>query len=39
MRVIANLYPEDMHLVTPKGVQLSSLKDLNGKKVGVAAAG
>lgn len=39
VRVIANLYPEDMHLVTPKGVTLSSLKDLNGKKVGVAAAG
>jgi len=39
IRMIANLYPEDMHLVTPKGVTLSSLKDLNGKKVGVAAAG
>ena len=39
IRVIANLYPEDMHLVTPKGSKLSSLKDLNGKKVGVAAAG
>lgn len=39
VRIIANLYPEDMHLVLPKGVQLKSLKDLNGKKVGVAAAG
>jgi TRAP transporter TAXI family solute receptor len=39
VRVIANLYPEDMHLVTPKGMNLKSLKDLNGKKVGVAAAG
>lgn len=39
IRMIANLYPEDMHLVTPKGVMLSSLNDLNGKKVGVAAAG
>jgi len=39
VRVIANLYPEDMHLVTPKGMHLSSLKDLNGKRVGVAAAG
>jgi len=39
VRVIANLYPEDMHLVLPKGVQLKSLKDLNGKRVGVAAAG
>jgi len=39
VRVIANLYPEDMHLVLPKGTNLKSLKDLNGKKVGVAAAG
>lgn len=39
IRMIANLYPEDMHLVTPKGMTLSSLNDLNGKKVGVAAAG
>jgi len=39
VRVIANLYPEDMHLVLPKGSKLSSLKDLNGKKIGVAAAG
>ena len=39
VRVIANLYPEDMHLVLPKGTKLNSLKDLNGKSVGVAAAG
>jgi TRAP transporter TAXI family solute receptor len=39
VRVIANLYPEDMHLVTPKDITLSSLKDLNGKRIGVAAAG
>ena len=39
VRVIANLYPEDMHLVLPKGVKMNSLKDLEGKKVGVAAAG
>ncbi|MEL6483153.1 MAG: TAXI family TRAP transporter solute-binding subunit [Pseudomonadota bacterium] len=39
IRVIANLYPEDMHLVTPEGVELASLADLAGKKVGVAAAG
>jgi TRAP transporter TAXI family solute receptor len=39
VRMIANLYPEDMHLVLPKGASLKSLKDLNGKKVGVAAAG
>ncbi|MEE9195369.1 MAG: TAXI family TRAP transporter solute-binding subunit [Alphaproteobacteria bacterium] len=39
IRIIANLYPEDMHLVLPKGTKLSSLKDLDGKRVGVAAAG
>ena len=39
IRVIANLYPEDMHLVLPKGDKLNSLKDLEGKRVGVAAAG
>ena len=39
IRMVANLYPEDMHLVLPKGVKLNSLKDLAGKKVGVAAAG
>ncbi len=39
LRAIANLFPEDMHLVTPKGVTLSNLKELEGKKVGVAAAG
>ena len=39
VRVIANLYPEDMHLVTAKGVHFKSLKDLNGKRVGVASAG
>ncbi|MEX0693181.1 MAG: TAXI family TRAP transporter solute-binding subunit [Rhodospirillales bacterium] len=39
LRAIANLFPEDMHLVTPKGITLGSLKDLEGKEVGVAAAG
>jgi len=39
VRVIANLYPEDMHLVLAKGITLKSLKDLNGLRVGVAAAG
>lgn len=39
IRVIANLYPEDMHLVLAKGTNLSSLKDLEGMSVGVAAAG
>ncbi|MEL6265221.1 MAG: TAXI family TRAP transporter solute-binding subunit [Pseudomonadota bacterium] len=39
IRVIANLYPEDMHLVTPEGVTLDKLADLEGMRVGVAAAG
>jgi hypothetical protein len=39
VRIIANLYPEDMHLVLPKGTKMNSLKDLEGKKVGVASAG
>lgn len=39
IRVIANLYPESMHLVLKKGLKLNSLKDLNGMRVGVAAAG
>jgi TRAP transporter TAXI family solute receptor len=39
IRVIANLYPEDMHLVLPKGASLKSLKDLKGKRVGIAQAG
>jgi len=39
LRVIANLFPEDMHLVLPKGGELASLKDLKGKRVGIAQAG
>ncbi|MEJ6672989.1 MAG: TAXI family TRAP transporter solute-binding subunit [Alphaproteobacteria bacterium] len=39
VRIIANLYPEDMHLVLPKGEKLGSLKDLEGMSVGVASAG
>ena len=39
LRVIANLYPEDMHLVLPKGKSLSGLADLKGKRVGIAQAG
>lgn len=39
LRVIANLFPEDMHLVLPKGGKLGSLKDLKGKRVGIAQAG
>ena len=37
VRIIANLYPEDMHLVLPKGNKIGSLKELNGKRVGVAS--
>ena len=39
LRIIANLYPEDLHLVIPKGGELASLKDLEGKRVGIAQAG
>ncbi|AEV37416.1 TRAP transporter solute receptor, TAXI family protein [Pseudovibrio sp. FO-BEG1] len=39
LRVIANLYPEDLHLVLPKGGELASLADLKGKRVGIAQAG
>ncbi len=39
MRVIANLYPEDLHLVLPKGKSLNGLADLKNKRVGIAQAG
>lgn len=39
LRIIANLYPEDLHLVLPKGGNLDSLKSLEGKRVGIAQAG
>jgi len=39
LRVIANLFPEDLHLVLPKGAKLDGLKDLEGKRVGIAQAG
>ena len=39
LRIIANLFPEDLHLVTPKGTKLKSLQDLKGKRVGIAQAG
>ncbi len=39
IRVIANLFPEDMHLIMPKGSKLASLKDLKGKRVGIGQAG
>ncbi|PJE26856.1 hypothetical protein SAMN06297129_3031 [Pseudooceanicola antarcticus] len=39
LRVIANLYPEDLHLVLPEGASIDSLADLEGKRVGIAQAG
>ncbi|GAB4237925.1 MAG: TAXI family TRAP transporter solute-binding subunit [Methyloligellaceae bacterium] len=39
LRIIANLYPEDLHLVLPKGKRINSLADLKGKRVGIAQAG
>ncbi|MEL6289483.1 MAG: TAXI family TRAP transporter solute-binding subunit [Pseudomonadota bacterium] len=39
LRVIANLYPEDLHLVLPAGKTINSLADLKGKRVGIAQAG
>ena len=39
LRIIANLFPEDLHLVLPKGGKLNGLKDLKGKRVGIAQAG
>ncbi|WP_419905420.1 TAXI family TRAP transporter solute-binding subunit [Kiloniella sp.] len=39
LRIIANLYPEDLHLVMPKGGALEGLEALKGKRVGIAQAG
>ena len=39
VRIIANLYPEHLHLVLPKGARLKSLADLRGKHVGIGQAG
>jgi len=39
LRIIAKLYPEDMHLVMKKGMKMDSLADLKGKRVGIAQAG
>ena len=39
LRVIAKLYPEDMHLVMKKGMTMDSLADLKGQRVGIAQAG
>ena len=39
LRIVANLYPEDLHLVLPKGKSVGDLGDLKGKRVGIAQAG
>ena len=39
LRIIANLFPEDLHLVLPKGGSINDLGDLEGKRVGIAQAG
>ncbi|MEM1075296.1 MAG: TAXI family TRAP transporter solute-binding subunit [Pseudomonadota bacterium] len=39
LRIVANLFPEDLHLVLPKGQSVGSLADLEGKRVGIAQAG
>jgi TRAP transporter TAXI family solute receptor len=39
LRVIANLYPEDLHLVMSEGAELDGIADLAGKRVGIAQAG
>ncbi|QDG76231.1 TAXI family TRAP transporter solute-binding subunit [Labrenzia sp. PHM005] len=39
LRVVANLYPEDLHLVLAKGTKINDLGDLKGKRVGIAQAG
>jgi len=39
LRIVANLYPEDLHLVLPEGESIESLADLKGKRVGIAQAG
>ena len=39
LRIIANLFPEDLHLVLPKGKTINNLGDLEGKRVGIAQAG
>lgn len=39
LRVVANLYPEDLHLVLPAGKTIGDLSELEGKRVGIAQAG
>lgn len=39
LRVVANLFPEDLHLVLPQGQSINDLGDLADKRVGIAQAG
>lgn len=39
LRIVANLFPEDLHLVLPAGESIESLADLKDKRVGIAQAG
>ena len=39
LRIVANLFPEDLHLVLPKGQKINNLGDLADKRVGIAQAG
>lgn len=39
LRIVANLFPEDLHLVLPKGSSIEGLGDLKDKRVGIAQAG
>ncbi len=39
LRIVANLYPEDLHLVLPQGQSVSDLGELADKRVGIAQAG
>jgi TRAP transporter TAXI family solute receptor len=39
LRIIANLFPEDLHLVMPAGQSIDTLADLEGMRVGIAQAG
>ncbi len=35
LRVIANLYPESIHIVVRRGAEIASVSDLRGKRVGI----
>ncbi|WP_199899290.1 TAXI family TRAP transporter solute-binding subunit [Sneathiella glossodoripedis] len=39
LRVIANLYPEDVHLIVRKGAQIKTVADLKGKRVSIDLPG